>query len=431
MKILDKLICYGLYLFVFLLPWQTRWIFKEASLNSVEWEYGRLSLYGSEILLIILLILAVVKWLLYYQKLNQQQRAKEIKSEFSGLKLWLILLALWSAITIIWSKDSLLSWYGWLKLMEGIALFWLISSRIFLINKKIIGFSLIFSAVIQSLIGIGQWILQYSLSSKWLGMSYLNPAALGISVIETASGRFLRAYGSFPHPNMLAGFLVISILIAFILINREKSSTKTKWFYFALIVMSGGLFLTFSRAGWLALFISLAVYLLFYYSKKINRQKLIQPAFLIILIFIFLSLANFDLIKSRLQGQERLEVRSNIERLNSYKQALPIIKEYWYKGVGLGHYTLALHQKNPVLESWDYQPVHDAALLSLAELGIIGLLLFILIIISAFRYRSKYTILLLVILILGCFDHYFRSFYVGIILWWLIISLNSKVSGNL
>ena len=55
---LQKIIEYGFYLFLFILPWQTRWIIVPGEINEGYFEYGTYSLYGSDILLIILLFLA-------------------------------------------------------------------------------------------------------------------------------------------------------------------------------------------------------------------------------------------------------------------------------------------------------------------------------------------------------------------------------------
>jgi len=39
-------------------------------------------------------------------------------------------------------------------------------------------------------------------------------STLGTYVVETGAGRWLRAYGSFGHPNMLGFFLVLGIISA-------------------------------------------------------------------------------------------------------------------------------------------------------------------------------------------------------------------------
>ena len=55
-----RIIEYGLYLLVFLLPIQTRWIIKPGELNGGYLEYGTVSLYITDIVLIALLLLFVV-----------------------------------------------------------------------------------------------------------------------------------------------------------------------------------------------------------------------------------------------------------------------------------------------------------------------------------------------------------------------------------
>jgi len=61
MKFINKTIEYGLYLLVFALPIQTRWIIKAGALNGGPWEYGTYSLYATDILLLLLLLLFIVK----------------------------------------------------------------------------------------------------------------------------------------------------------------------------------------------------------------------------------------------------------------------------------------------------------------------------------------------------------------------------------
>ena len=123
-KHMDKLIKYGLWLLVFLLPWQTRWIYQEAYLKDEIFEYGRLSLYGTEIILIAVLCLGLFS---YVSKRGRGQLVNDFKAELKSFWLLLVLLAVWSAVAIGWSADKQLAWYAWLKLVEGIGLFWLIN----------------------------------------------------------------------------------------------------------------------------------------------------------------------------------------------------------------------------------------------------------------------------------------------------------------
>ena len=418
MKLLDKIITYGLYLFVFLMPWQTRWIYHEGLLNGGVWEYGRFSLYGTEILLVVLLGLSLGQVIRSRYKIFRLVRPADKQNS----KLWFFvgLLVIWSALTILWSSDKQLAWYGWLRLAEGVGLVWLITQNVKLTTKNL-GLALITAGVVQSLMAVGQWVMQLSLANKWLGLSFLNPSALGTAVVDNGVGRFLRAYGSLPHPNMLAGFLVICLLAAVILIVIESSGRVKRLLLAATAVMSMGLFLTFSRAGWLTLFICLVVYLLAAWLKKSTLKNFWPAVLIIVLVFGFLTYIYGDLVQTRLTSLERLEVKSNQERLAAIDQSQSVIKQHWLGGVGLGQYTLVLAGQQPGLMAWAYQPVHNTGLMAWAELGFVGLLLLILIMAAVFKSRSEFYLLLIAVLVLGLFDHYFISFYFGIMLGWLVI----------
>ena len=50
---------YLFYLLIFTIPWQTRWIIRDPYLGGEVWEYGRISLYGWDILLVVLVVISV------------------------------------------------------------------------------------------------------------------------------------------------------------------------------------------------------------------------------------------------------------------------------------------------------------------------------------------------------------------------------------
>jgi len=417
MKKINKIINYAVYFLVFLLPWQTRWIYHDAFLVGETWEYGRLSLYGTEILLILILVLALINYFINKNKIE--------KVELKNNCLWMIVLVfvLWTVLSIVWASNKLLAWSGCLMIFEGAGIFWLINNQTSKVNLKKLSQALILSGVVQSLLGIWQFIIQWFWSNKWLGLSLLNPAVSGVSVVESGWGRFLRAYGSLSHPNILAGFLVVCLLVCIILLIYEKTKNVAKWYYYALIILSVGLFLTFSRAGWLTLFGCLIIY---GWSKKVRQIK--QNSFLvasvwIVLIFIFLSIVNSSLFLSRITGQQRLERLSNQQRLNQYREATGMINNNWLTGIGIRNYTFQLYNQNQNLSAWDYQPIHNVFVLVWAETGIIGLIIFILLIAKGLLRSNEFWIVFLAMLILGLFDHYAWSLFFGIMLWWLTLAL--------
>jgi hypothetical protein len=67
-------------------------------------------------------------------------------------------------------------------------------------------------AVLQSIVGILQFSHQESIGLQMLGEPILSSYVGGVSTIEIGGGRILRAYGTFPHPNILAGFLALGLV---------------------------------------------------------------------------------------------------------------------------------------------------------------------------------------------------------------------------
>jgi len=256
MKYLNKIIEYGLYLLVFLLPVQTRWIIKAGELNGGYWEYGTISLYATDILLILLLFLFVANKLFYSKFLISPAVAPQMRgqggdnSKFfpqkrdpakavinkskTAIYWWLILgLVVSIFISIFFADNKLIAIYSYLRLLLGIGLFWLIVSSGY--NKLKLIWSLLLSIFFQSGLAIWQFLNQSSFAFKWLGLALHQAQDLGTSVIETMGGegigeRWLRAYGGLDHPNMLGGLLVVGLLLAIGLIVKVIQANNFQFF---------------------------------------------------------------------------------------------------------------------------------------------------------------------------------------------------------
>lgn len=139
---IKKVTEYLLYIFIFLLPWQTRWIWYEGVLNSQHWEYGSFSLYGTDILVISIILLS---FFVFRRQLRQA----------NGWWSWLAGLFLVCFASIFWSQDKEMSWYGAGKLAEGLLLFWTVSRLKFSWSKVAYAFAA--SGLAQSGLGIYQF----------------------------------------------------------------------------------------------------------------------------------------------------------------------------------------------------------------------------------------------------------------------------------
>ncbi len=473
---LKKIVKYLFFLFIFLLPIQTRYIYQQATLNNGAWEYGTLSLYATEILLGTIIILYIIGFIGAYSRayrnmplqLYTENGKKNLKNPLIFLPLALLL---WSVASIFWAYDKMLAWDRCIILMEGIIVYLFIikiplfSKEPALSDSRMGGLGpaclsaqagagreispsakptqienasrynnpekspciplykrgsylipLIASAICQSMLAIYQFASQQIIANKWLGIASHLPETLGTSVVETPLRRWLRAYGSLPHPNILAAYLGIALLLFIIFIfnkspkkNQQSELTNTEELkqrlsgilkVFAIFLISAAIIFTFSRAVWIGLFLSIIIFLVFnklprHPDKNKTRRhpspalagegylKMTQnfpfiPSFGFFILFLFVLFLAREPIMARISNSNRLEQKSNQERMLSYKESKDIIKENWLIGTGIGNYTLALYKKNPSLSAYEYQPVHNLFILIFAELGIFGLLIFLL-----------------------------------------------------
>src|SRR4030042_357815 len=126
-----------------------------------------------------------------------------------------LLLVFWSFISILWSENQNIALFKAIKLLELFLLYVYIIYRI--VSRGTIiknTFKIIITfGLIQAIIGIWQFIIQHSIGIFWLFESHISPNIDGVAKIVLDGDKFIRAYGLFPHPNILGGFLLISIIL--------------------------------------------------------------------------------------------------------------------------------------------------------------------------------------------------------------------------
>jgi len=422
---------YLLYLFVFLLPWQTRWIARDTVVNSVAWEYGRIGVYGFDIIFILLGCV-----FLYHRHMSENLREENklkktgwIPACLSGRQAcagMTTMGVIFVAINILMAADKVLAIYWWLRIMEGVGLIWLMKKIDYAKIKLAAAFvlSMLFSAGL----GIYQFMNGGSGAFKWLGLAWREAKNLGDSVVEVNGERFLRAYGSLSHPNILAGFLVVALILAFYIFWQTKNTNSKKqniFLYLSIIFLTSGLFFTFSRAAWLAgIILCIVSGVIWIKQKSFERYKKIGLAG-VVLTAIILTGVYWPLVAVRTGNETRLEIKSTTERLSGYHAAVEIIKGQPLWGVGLGNYTKFLAQKNPEAAVWENQPVHNVFVLMWAELGMVGILLLGLLLYilwkeqGALAMKKKWLTWGLVgsvFIFLGLFDHYLWTLPAGLLL---------------
>ncbi len=416
---LKKIIANLLYLLIFLLPWQTAYIWRAQTLNGVKWEYGSFLLFGTELLLWLIIILQLIVW-------AEERKFSIFNFQFS--KLFFILFLLWSGLSIIWSSDKALASYYFLHLAESAIFGWLIFTNKLKLEK--ISWALVSAGAVQAGLAVCQFLTQMVLANKWLGITAHSGQDLGAAVIQQGIYRWLRAYGGFSHPNILGGFLAVSFASALYLYFHSTSGRKKILSAGALVMIFAGLFFSFSRSAWLATALVYGAWLGMGRWLKIKAIDLIKISIFLLLIFSVLFCVFQPLAMARVKGEGRLEIKSIEQRLGGLKEARDLIKENWLLGAGLGNYTFALSQKNPGQPAWAYQPVHNLFALIFAELGAVGIIAFFLFFffsflkaIKSWRQHPLGLSLAIVFLIVGLLDHYLWTGFFGLMLSGLILAL--------
>ena len=413
------------YLFIFLLPWQTVFILREVFINNEKFQYGSVNIFIYQLILLLLI-------LLNYKKI--------FKFEDKKIIFILGLFLSWLFLTIFQSSDKILSFYFFSLHLLGAFLFLIIQNLN--INFKKLSFSIILSTTLSSILGLYQFFTQTAFSSKWLGLSDHLAWQGGSSVIATESFRFLRAYGSMPHPNIMGGLLTIVLLLSLgAYIKASRSEIRWKMFLVATLPLNLlSLLTTFSRSAFLALVVGIILIVSYFlFKEKIPRKKDLWVIFysLIILTALFFT-AYSDIFSSRTQNENRLEKKSLTDRKIYLQDAREIIRQDCFSGTGPGNYTLTvLKNKKTSRKIWEIQPVHNLYLLVFSEIGFLGFAFFfsfVAIILSEifqkFKSRKSNTILfsflLITLLFSAFFDHWIWTGAFGIILFWLILALSKK-----
>lgn len=361
-------------------------------------DYRAVTIYLSDILILIYIISFLIE---NSGKLkNIYQKQKNFINALFLLNFYLLINSLFT------STDTGASLLFSIKTIE-FSLF-AVCASITLSKKKIFNLSLIiiaFSLFWQSLLVISQFIFQKSLGLWLLGERAFDTSTVSIAHVQFLNTQWLRPYGTFPHPNGVGAFLVISLIL--IVYNRRIFSTELQKFlnYTLSVIAIFAIFITFSKASILALVSAFIIN-----SSKI-KEFAVKAAILPILLIIFLLTIS--------QGQ----IASIAERLTLSQTAFNIALINPLFGIGSNNFILELSRLNlfSVSDIRLLQPVHNIFLLILAENGIIGLLLFAYLLYCVFiNATSKVKIALYVaILIFASVDHYLWTLHQGRFLFFL------------
>ncbi|MBI4252711.1 O-antigen ligase family protein [Candidatus Uhrbacteria bacterium] len=432
MNFLNKTLESGIALLIFLLPWQTVWIIHEAMIGpdgaQGVWQYGTLRIYAIEFLILALALLAVT--FLH----NHRPRNLSVCAQ------WILAFLLFAGLSIFWSDDRLVALFAWIRLLEGAILFFLFRS-VHLNVRWFLG-AWIIAAVVQSILGLWQFGTQEVAANSLLGIAAHDPSTLGTSVVEAGDRRWLRAYGAFPHPNILGVYLSISMVFCATALTRAHE--KIQWIVLigsSQIILLALLF-TFSRSAWFALLaaacVGMVAALISFRKRGLSAAihagtRTVHPLAIMVVasmmtVFIFISIFPEETATRFGYAQTRLESQSLSERVGILERAASFPLATRITGTGIGNFTNALYyheQATGTAQPWyAYQPIHNVFLMIVAELGIIGAVLILILLWSVCKRVSVAGYPLLAALLgASLFDHFLWTLPSGIFLVGIVLGI--------
>ncbi len=141
-------------LFLFMLPFQTVLFLREPFVGGVKWEYGMVGVYFVDILLLIFIVSLLTEAFFF-----KKYQIPNIKYQISDLILLVFLF--WAGVSIFWASDQMLAPYFFMKLLLASGLFFVV--QLIEIDMKKVVFVLLVAGVLQSGIGIAQFLSQQSI----------------------------------------------------------------------------------------------------------------------------------------------------------------------------------------------------------------------------------------------------------------------------
>jgi hypothetical protein len=299
------------------------------------------------------------------------------------------------------------------------------------VSRTAIAAGLVASASVQAGLAVAQFTLQQPLIPPMLHLPWLpaDVAQGGAPVVLGASGeRLLRGFGTFPHPNVLGGYLALA-LVSLPLLGRRWPQREVVWWSLGAL-LGLGLLACCSRAGWLGAGLGLGVW---WWSSARHGRARWWPLLASGLVLVALAGSPVGpTLAARVlpfgAAANPLERGSIGNRLALDRDALALIGRHLPFGVGGGNYGLVAVDEGDQ-EGWG-EPAPNVLLLVVAELGLPGLAALALMVLGALgglRVRGRLDVAAaaacLALVCLAMLDHYLWTMPPGRVLAWVPLAL--------
>lgn len=277
----------------------------------------------------------------------------------SPLNLLMGIFIFISAFSITFSPDRWISGYNYLYLMGRYMLVYYLVINNFTTREHIteLVYAMLASSAAVSLYGFYQYAVDISmLNAEWVDSAYFPE-------LKT------RVFSTLYNPNILASYLVTMISLAFGVFLKASGKKIKVGLVLLISCLALCLLFTYSRGAWLTLVAIIGLCGVFY-----NRKVL----WLLVLLPIGMFFAH-DSVVERIMSIVNPTDTSSVLRLALWESTLAMITDHPLTGIGWNAYQLVYPEYNFFIEdeSTIIYHAHNMYLNFAAELGLIGLVVFL------------------------------------------------------
>jgi O-antigen ligase/Tfp pilus assembly protein PilF len=299
------------------------------------------------------------------------------------------------ALSLFWSDSPFISLKELPLFLSGPLLYFIVVNNVH--NEKQINRIISAILIIGGLFGI-YGILQYN------GIDFL----FWVGNVERG-----KVFGLFGNAGYFAEYLILPLPIAVSLFLVSKNKIIKSLLLIGILTMASAIALTFSRTPYLSLVISFIFMLLLFVISRGKRLFKENKKIIIVILTTIVLIVSLFVIPTSLNEKgtvlSKIKERVSISQLGSefftgrrvaiWKYTIPMIKDYPLLGSGIGTYKYNTLKYQAIFfdrgENRSLYPhgfadkAHNEYLQLWAELGIIGLGIFLWLIISYFNYGFK------------------------------------------
>lgn len=413
---IKKVRTYLFYFLLLLLPTQLgrHFFFDFSLLSGIRSDYLAPTVFLTDVIIFLIILFGLFEikiWNLF-------------RNSNFGFRIFIFLVCYLLFNVLVVASNKWAAFYKLFKIIEFI----LLGIVIVKIKPRIqyVIYTLSIGVIYSSFIAVFQFWQQKSVGGLlyWLGERTFTAFSPGIAAYSIGGRLMLRPYATFPHPNVLGGFLAVMLpVILFYIFQNRKGLDYLNILWFVIVLLSGftALIISFSKLAWLAVFVGMSCVFVMKSDRVRNTAKKYQRLFFLFILFLMIfSVVILFIIQP---GWENWT-----ERLNLAKGALNVIVNNPFFGVGLNNSTIRLKEFIPSsFGLYIFQPVHNVYLLILTEVGLVGFSMLLIVLTILYRKilsADKIAVIAISqLLLIGMFDHYLWTLQQGQLMAVLFVSL--------